>query len=323
MGDFELRIADFEFLLGYCTADPPKDGSARTFKAEARRTRSKESLIENHSELSALGVSAVNTPLTLSHSRKRLWRILILVLVSVALFAFHAAILQRMANYLITEDPPRKAAAIVALRGQVPFRELEAAKYYHEGFAPIVILVPNKPLEEARELVRLGVKVTQDWQYGREVLVKQGVPPAAIVIAKGEGEGTLEELRVVWGELVRGEASGVRGNPKNVERNNATNTTNAEPRASENALNPLRLTPNQAGNSEIPRVILVTSKYHTRRTRLTWHYVTGGRSQAIVRAASGDSFDANRWWQTRRHALAVVREYLGLINYYAGFPVSP
>jgi uncharacterized SAM-binding protein YcdF (DUF218 family) len=74
--------------------------------------------------------------------------------------------------------------------------------------------------------------------------------------------------------------------------------------------------------SEIPRVILVTSKYHTRRTRLTWNYVTGGRSQPIVWAASGDPFDPDRWWHTRSYALSVVREYLGLANYYAGFPVG-
>ena len=70
-------------------------------------------------------------------------------------------------------------------------------------------------------------------------------------------------------------------------------------------------------------VILVTSKYHTRRTGLTWNYITAGRSQAIVRAASRDPFDPKRWWHTRRYALSVVREYLGLANYYAGFPVTP
>jgi len=69
-------------------------------------------------------------------------------------------------------------------------------------------------------------------------------------------------------------------------------------------------------------VILVTSKYHTRRTGLTWHYVTAGRSQGIVRAARRDPFDPTRWWRERRFVLSVVREYLGLINYYAGFPVG-
>ena len=70
-------------------------------------------------------------------------------------------------------------------------------------------------------------------------------------------------------------------------------------------------------------VILVTSKYHTRRARLTWNYVTQGRSKAIVRAAGQDPFDPARWWRERRFVLAVVREYLGLVNYYAGFPVTP
>ena len=73
------------------------------------------------------------------------------------------------------------------------------------------------------------------------------------------------------------------------------------------------------GSKDTP-VILVTSKYHTRRVRLTWGYVTHGESAAIVRAAEGDPFDPARWWKERRFILSVVREYLGLINYYAGFP---
>ena len=69
-------------------------------------------------------------------------------------------------------------------------------------------------------------------------------------------------------------------------------------------------------------VILVTSKYHTRRTRLTWSYVSGGRSQPIVRAATGDPFDPNHWWHRRSFSLSVVHEYLGLVNYYARFLVA-
>ena len=42
------------------TADPPKDGSAITLKAEAQRTRSKEFLTNTYSELCELRVSVVN-----------------------------------------------------------------------------------------------------------------------------------------------------------------------------------------------------------------------------------------------------------------------
>jgi hypothetical protein len=41
--------------LGDFTADPPKDGSATVFKAEARSTRSKEFLIKKFSDLCELG----------------------------------------------------------------------------------------------------------------------------------------------------------------------------------------------------------------------------------------------------------------------------
>ena len=70
-------------------------------------------------------------------------------------------------------------------------------------------------------------------------------------------------------------------------------------------------------------VILVTSKFHTRRTRLTWQYVTAGRSPPIVRAATADPFDPNRWWHKRNFVSSVVHEYLGLINYYTKFAVAP
>jgi len=46
--------------LGDCTADPPKDGSARVFKAETLRTPSKEVLVKKFSDLCELGASVVN-----------------------------------------------------------------------------------------------------------------------------------------------------------------------------------------------------------------------------------------------------------------------
>ena len=201
-----------------------------------------------------------------------------IILASAVLAGFgHVPILREIASFLIVQDPLRPAAAIVVLSGQTPFREIEAAKLYHAGWAPAVIIVREAPSKEKGALEELGIKKPESWELSRAVLVQQGLPPAAILIPEGEGLGTLEELKAVYAAL------------------------------------PFKDAP----------VILVTSKYHTRRTRLTWQYVTGGPSQPIVRAASRDPFDPDRWWQTRRFALSVVREYLGLANYYAGFPVTP
>ena len=67
-------------------------------------------------------------------------------------------------------------------------------------------------------------------------------------------------------------------------------------------------------------VILVTSKAHTRRTRLIWRHVTGQAASGIVRSARGDPFDPRLWWRERRLADDVVHEYLSLLNYCLGFP---
>ena len=179
-------------------------------------------------------------------------------------------------SFLVVEDPLEPAAAIIPLGGQIPFREMEAAKLYRDGWAPRVIIVRAALSAEAAALQALKIKKAEGWEVSDEVLRQQGVPASAIVVPKDEGVGTLEELQAAYAVLP---------------------------------------------NKDAP-VILVTSKYHTRRTRITWNYVTGGKSQPIVRAASGDPFDPERWWHERSFVLSVVREYLGLINYYAGFPIG-
>jgi len=70
-------------------------------------------------------------------------------------------------------------------------------------------------------------------------------------------------------------------------------------------------------------VIFVTSKAHTRRVRLLWSRLVPGQSRAIVRAASGDSFDPQHWWRNTSDALDVVREVLGVMNAWAGLPLHP
>jgi uncharacterized SAM-binding protein YcdF (DUF218 family) len=71
-------------------------------------------------------------------------------------------------------------------------------------------------------------------------------------------------------------------------------------------------------------VIVVTSKAHTRRVRTLWERVSRGHGSGriLVRAAPEDYFDASHWWRSTPDVLSVVREYLGLLNAWAGLPVS-
>ncbi|MHB8499487.1 MAG: YdcF family protein [Candidatus Acidiferrales bacterium] len=70
-------------------------------------------------------------------------------------------------------------------------------------------------------------------------------------------------------------------------------------------------------------VIIVTSKVHTRRVRILWHRLAAKRGRAIIRAASDDPFEPGHWWRDTGDALDVVREFLGILNAWAGMPLHP
>ena len=72
-----------------------------------------------------------------------------------------------------------------------------------------------------------------------------------------------------------------------------------------------------------PKVIIVTSKVHTRRTKALWDRLSARQGQAIVRGVSDDSFETAHWWQNTTDVLDVVREVLGLLNVWAGLPLRP
>jgi len=68
-------------------------------------------------------------------------------------------------------------------------------------------------------------------------------------------------------------------------------------------------------------VIIVTSKPHTRRVRAIWKRRAGPDLRLIVRYPDDDPYDGAHWWRHTRDALDVVREVLGLLNAWAGFPL--
>jgi uncharacterized SAM-binding protein YcdF (DUF218 family) len=74
---------------------------------------------------------------------------------------------------------------------------------------------------------------------------------------------------------------------------------------------------------DLHKVILVTSKVHTRRARTLWNRLSRQDGQAIVRGVSNEGFDPAHWWRNTGDALDVVREVLGMLNAWAGMPLQP
>jgi uncharacterized SAM-binding protein YcdF (DUF218 family) len=69
------------------------------------------------------------------------------------------------------------------------------------------------------------------------------------------------------------------------------------------------------------RVIIVSSKFHTRRVKALWRHLNDDRIAAIVRYTPGDPSDPDHWWRNSEDAMAVSREVFGLLNVWTGFPV--
>jgi uncharacterized SAM-binding protein YcdF (DUF218 family) len=76
-----------------------------------------------------------------------------------------------------------------------------------------------------------------------------------------------------------------------------------------------------ARSEGIRRVIVVTSKAHTRRVRLIWSKLLGRDPALTVRYAPTDPYDGAHWWRHTQDSLDVLRETTGILNAWAGFPL--
>jgi uncharacterized SAM-binding protein YcdF (DUF218 family) len=204
--------------------------------------------------------------------KRRLFLGLFIVAVA-ALIILPAA---RLGNWLVVEDPLQSAPAVVVLGGHVPFRAMEAAAIYRQGWAHEVWLTRHAIQPEDIALNRLGIEAVSDDVYSQRVLEKLGVPHASIRVLDKRVQNTADEVRLIAEEM-----RGISAN----------------------------------------RIIIVTSKFHTRRVKAIWRVLNGDRIAAIVRFTPYDPSDPDHWWRDTGNAMAVSREVFGLMNAWAGFPM--
>lgn len=68
-------------------------------------------------------------------------------------------------------------------------------------------------------------------------------------------------------------------------------------------------------------VILVTSRYHSRRVRVIWKNVAGSSRRAVIRTAANDSFPRDKWFLNTTDLSMVAHEFFGILNLWVGHPV--
>ena len=201
------------------------------------------------------------------------------VVVSACLVGLSVWAVMGLGRWLVVSDPLQRATAVVVLSGGAPYRAIEAAQIFREGWASQVWITRSPTDADEALVARLGLKFDfGDESSNRLVLERLGVASSAIRTLTPGARNTAEEVTRIASELAR------------------------------------------TGGD---RVIIVSSKSHTRRVRATWQAIVGSAPRAVVRYAGLDRFDGARWWERTDDALAVSREAFGLLNVWAGFPIRP
>jgi uncharacterized SAM-binding protein YcdF (DUF218 family) len=126
-------------------------------------------------------------------SRKRLLLSLaFLALAALLLFLFRAPLLRTAADIWIIDEIPARADAILVLGGGVQNRPFAAAKLYHAGLAPKVLIfdVASSPT------TKLGLTPPEQ-ELTRKVLMAEGVPADAIIEIGHDVASTRDEALAV------------------------------------------------------------------------------------------------------------------------------
>ena len=125
---------------------------------------------------------------------------LALALLAVALLWGGAGLLTDIGNFLVVDDNPTKADAIVVLSGDGGARLEQGVELYEKGYAPVLILAgggqPGRPSAAevmARQAESMGVPASavllvsqststrEDALYTRDLMVRQGLKSVIVV----------------------------------------------------------------------------------------------------------------------------------------------
>lgn len=122
---------------------------------------------------------------------------LLLFLVAVALFLGRTPILRAAGHFVVADDPPERADAIVVLSGSIPDRILEAVELFQGGFAPLIVVCGEPENEGSRRLRALGVSLPRVHELNVSVAVQLGVPASAIAVVDRPPGSTYTEALVI------------------------------------------------------------------------------------------------------------------------------
>ncbi len=116
-----------------------------------------------------------------------------------AIIVLGVIIFRGAGRWLVRPDPLSSADAMAVLSGGMPARAEEAARIYALGDAPKIWL--SHPANHQDVLDAMGIPYLGEDHYSREILIRDGVPPAAILVLPKPIVDTHDEILEIASEL--------------------------------------------------------------------------------------------------------------------------
>ena len=111
--------------------------------------------------------------------------------------------LRNVGRWLVSPDALQHARAIVVLSGRMPFRAMEAAEIYRQGWATEVWLLRDQTDQGDEVLAKLGIPHPSEHDYDQQILERLGVPKEAFRILEPPPTNTVSEIRLIADEVRR------------------------------------------------------------------------------------------------------------------------
>jgi len=113
-----------------------------------------------------------------------------------ALIIFYIGGCRRLGNWLVRDDKPEHADAMVLLMGGISDRVLQAVDLFHEGKARRLIIV-EESMGPYKTIQKRGATIISNTRQICNAAISMGVPPDSIVILDGDARSTLSEVVIV------------------------------------------------------------------------------------------------------------------------------
>ncbi len=133
---------------------------------------------------------------------------LLALVIAVALWVGREPILRAAGHFVVVDQEPRAADAIVVLSGSVPDRILEAVDLYDAGYSRLIVLCAEPENEGARQLRERGVVLPRGHEINVSIASQLGVPePAMVAVERPPGSTFTEALAILEYLKARGARS--------------------------------------------------------------------------------------------------------------------